>query len=227
MMQVWAASRKKPGERQRNEDSYRLGENFAVVADGVGGSAQPKEASEAVVGSLGDYLETLVTPPKIEDVEFILPQLSDIVAAAAPHGSSTGVGVWFPQIQSNPRPFLGIGVGDSRIYKVSQTGLTSLTANHTRIFGGRAYLTTCFGRHYNHDAVGKVFWGSLLLGERLFLCTDGMWEFLEAECENAPKVLLGDKEMQRRLEWLAESAANFSKDDATGALIGWRRYGGP
>ena len=178
-----------PGPRPRNED-YCAGvtpegaelENkgcLVAVADGVGGHANGREASEFCVRSLlADYYSTPDT--------WSVPQALDKVIAALnrwlhSHSSrareTAGMATTLSALVIRGRRYVIAHVGDTRVYRLREGGLARLTRDHV---WEHPELDNVLSRAVGLDASLKVDYsdGDLAPGDAFLLVSDGVWNTL-------------------------------------------------
>ena len=178
-----------PGPRPRNEDFVGAatpeGAELAskgmvlAVADGVGGHAHGREASEYTVrGLLSDYYATADTWSVEKSLDTVLTALNRwLLAQAGKARDYAGMATTLTALVLRGRRYYLAHVGDSRAYRWRGGELTRLTEDHTwehpefdnvlrRAIGLEARLLV------DYDD------GELLEGDRFVLLTDGVWNTL-------------------------------------------------
>jgi serine/threonine protein phosphatase PrpC len=192
-------------EREQNEDGFACLEEQGVfiVADGMGGEAAGEEASRLVVEVLTNRLtresiaETLSAGPGLEPLfrQAIEEANEAVVRTGRSHpgwermGSTVVVAVVHEGVV-----FLS-NVGDSRAYLVRAGKAAPLTRDHTsvaalveagylrpeeaRTHPNRSELSQCVGMNRllrpDYSAL------RLMVGDRILLCSDGLWEMVSDE----------------------------------------------
>lgn len=178
-----------PGPRPRNEDfagavtpEGAVLEHkglLAAVADGLGGHANGREASEYTVrGLLADYYATPDTWSVAESLDKVLQALNRwLVAHAARTPEAAGMATTLSAVVLRGRRYYTAHVGDSRIYLARESRLRRLTTDHvwehpelanvlSRAFGLDVHLAVDYGD------------GELVAGDAFLLVTDGVWNAL-------------------------------------------------
>ena len=197
---VFQVSRK--GGRKKNEDRmgycYTRGSGIFILADGMGGhpfgeiaaqltlqtiSAMFQQQAKPELPDVGAFLESAALAAHREILRYSIEKgmldtpRTTLVAAVVQGGSAT----W-------------IHCGDSRLYFVREGGLLVRTRDHSFLEQrqnaplasrspvplNRNILFTCLGSPTKPvvDAAGPV---PLLLGDKLMLCSDGLWGSLSDE----------------------------------------------
>ena len=194
---VYQVSRK--GGRQINED--RLGYTYTreavllVLADGMGGHPEGEKAADMAVQAFTRRF-TESARPRLDDPKAWLEQTVQAASQAiVDYARDQGM-------EDNPRTTLVAAVlqdgqitalhsGDSRLYWVRQGHLVQRTRDHTyhdkpELFRNlppgisRSVLFTCLGSDAAplYDILGPV---PLHHGDRLLLCSDGLWSVVADE----------------------------------------------
>lgn len=184
--------------RQTNQDTCGVleiaGMTLCVVCDGMGGTAGGQVASQMAVETFQTYMQTHVKPlMDLDDLEKIG---KDGVAAAneaifqAAQASETycNMGTTLVAAMVHSSGAVIWNVGDSRAYHVSRDGIYQVTKDHSlvetlvasgeltqeeaRVHPKRNYITRALGP--DAFVLCDGYKPSLLPGEYLLLCTDGL-----------------------------------------------------
>jgi serine/threonine protein phosphatase PrpC len=228
------------GTRERNEDFHawvaaegdELDAKGALlaVADGVGGARGGREAAESCVrGLLADYYATPDTWEVARSLDTVLQAMNAwVVGQGAASSDMAGMATTLSAlIVRGARYYIG-HVGDTRIYRLSRDGLAQLTQDHVWDRPGmRHVLRRAIGLD-THLAVDYLD-GDLEEGDRLLLCSDGVWEPLGPE--RLRDLLAGGDDPQRAADALVDAGVRSgSGDNATAVVVhvdavsrrGWR-----
>jgi PPM family protein phosphatase len=197
------------GRRRNNEDAHTVRPDLGlvVVADGMGGYEGGEVASRVVVESLVELFDRICRDPDAtwpHAPRTTIEPLVDLVGVGlgqAHHavqerrhgvlsrmGSTAAVVAW-------SGPYVAVGhVGDSRVYRLRDGVLATLTVDHSvaeeaRRAGMEDEAVEAAGfRHMLTRAVGmpgelgaEVTAERLRVGDVLLLCSDGVWEPLQPE----------------------------------------------
>jgi serine/threonine protein phosphatase PrpC len=208
-MQIRCSAFSHVGRRRNNEDSHAVRPDLglAAVADGMGGYEGGEVASRLVVESLVELFGRMCCDsdatwphaprpsiePLVDLLEVGLLQAHHAVqerrhGVLARMGSTAAVVAW-------SGPYLAVGhVGDSRVYRLRDGVLQTLTVDHSmaeeaRRAGMEEEAVDSAGfKHMLTRAVGmpgelgaEVVAERLRPGDVLLLCSDGVWEPLHAE----------------------------------------------
>ncbi|MCF8168470.1 MAG: serine/threonine-protein phosphatase [Rhodoferax sp.] len=195
---VFQLSRK--GGREKNEDRmgycYTKSAGLFLVADGMGGHPAGEVAAQIAVQTISTLFQTQAKPEIANVRAFfdtaILAAHRQILLYAAEH-----------DLTDTPRTTLVLALlqegvahwmhcGDSRLYFVRNGELLARTRDHSHVeqrkaarhagqallLANRNVLYTCLGSptRPEYDVTGPL---SLLRGDKLLLCSDGLWGVLE------------------------------------------------
>lgn len=216
------------GPRPRNEDFVGAVtpegaelENkglLAVIADGVGGHADGREAAEFSVRSLlCDYYATPDTWAVPQALDKVLGAANRwLVAQSAKRGEAAGMATTLTAIVLRGRRWHGAHVGDSRLYLLRDGELKRLTQDHVWEHPElRTVLSRAVGldRHLNIDFLE----GELAAGDRFVLLTDGVW----ATLRDAQLLHICQRhgDPQEAAFALADAAVNAGAQDNCSALV--------
>lgn len=199
------------GPRPRNED-YCAGvtpegaelENKGIlvaVADGVGGHANGREASEYCVRSLlADYYATPDTWSVPQALDKVIVALNRWLYAHTRRARETaGMATTLSALVLRGRRYVIAHVGDTRVYRLRDGELAQLTSDHV---WQHPELKSVLSRAVGLDAGLSVDYadGELSVGDVFLLASDGVWG------------TLGDARLAKLL------AAAGSADDVAGAI---------
>jgi len=188
-LQISIGQASSAGPRDRNEDYYGVvtptDEQLVTkgvllaVADGVGGNAGGREASEMTVrGVLSDYYATPETLGIATALDKILTSLNRwIIAQSSNHRDMAGMASTLSLLVLRGKHYTLAHVGDSRIYRLRKGELQQLTTDHV----------------WDHPDMRHVLKRAIGLDQQLFvdyaegeiqpddvfaLMSDGVWERL-------------------------------------------------
>ena len=201
------------GPRPRNED-YCAGatpegqelENKGIVvavADGVGGHANGREASEYCVRSLlADYYATPDTWSVPQALEKVIGALNRWLHAHSRRArDNAGMATTLSTLVLRGRRYVLAHVGDTRIYRLRNGELTLLTSDHV---WEHPELNNVLSRAVGLDGTLSIDFsdGELAVGDRFLIASDGVWG------------ALGETRM------LKELSENLSAEDIATRLAG-------
>ena len=177
------------GERERNEDFCGAVTPLAevlqtkgallAVADGVGGNAGGREASEMTVrGLLSDYYATPDTWEISAALDKVLAALNRwVLSQANRQREMAGMATTLSLLVLRGKRYVLAHVGDSRIYRLRGDELKQLTIDHV---WDRPDMRHVLKRAIGLDSQLQVDYaeGELQAGDVFALMSDGVWEKL-------------------------------------------------
>ena len=229
-----------PGHRPENQDRVDVftsaGCALIVVVDGMGGHAEGARASEVTVACLKGSFSDAGQP-------VLDPQGFLISALGKAHDQVVELGKDIP-LEHRPRATCAVcliqdgnaycaHVGDSRIYQLRDKGVVHRSRDHSHVelllhegvikesdvknHPMRNYVECCLGGDKPIPDMSIAVRSSLLPGDVLLVCSDGMWSGLE---DDKFAVLVDQAEtLSTALDGLAQAAvaANAPYSDNTSA----------
>jgi serine/threonine protein phosphatase PrpC len=228
MLEVTLGQASLAGARPRNEDFCAAATPegpeldakglVAAVADGVGGLANGREASEHTVrGLLADYYATPDTWSVQQSLSTVLGALNRwLVAYAARTREAAGMATTLSAVVLRGRRYYTAHVGDSRIYRLRGGQLSRLTADHV---WEHPELHNVLSRAIGLDTRVAVDFGDgeLEVGDVFALVTDGVWSYLGDP--RIRELLLAEDRPEAAAGALATAAVNSGADDNCTALV--------
>lgn len=217
------------GPRARNEDfcgavtpegaELQSKGLLAAVADGVGGHANGREASEYVVrGLLADYYATPDTWSVATALDKVLEALNRwLVASARRSRENAGMATTLSVVSLRGARYVTAHVGDSRIYLLRDGELKRLTTDHV---WDHPELSNVLKRAVGLDDNLTVDYsdGELRTGDVFALLSDGVWSTLKDT--RIADVLLGTPDPQAAAEALTRVAiGNGAQDNSTAMVL--------
>ena len=177
--------------REQNEDSLVVQPPLFVVADGMGGHAAGEVASEIAVHTIAELA------PAHADAEALGRAVEeanrDIITAAVSGEGREGMGTTVTAAILERNRLVLAQVGDSRAYLLHNGELTQLTRDHSlmanmieagqitpeeaRFHPNRSVITRALGN--DPDTVPDLYEINVEDGDRLLLCSDGLYSMLE------------------------------------------------
>jgi PPM family protein phosphatase len=222
-----------------NQDAYKIDmeQGIFLVADGIGGGPAGEVASRVAVNAAHAHLLEVLTELDEEEREEVLREavyaahraVKDAIAQVPAYRGmgTTLVIAWLPPGQSE----LWVAhIGDSRAYLVNRGSLQQLSNDHTILnvvrqanmlpedparWPPRSLLSQSLGA--NSMIAPEVNRFNLALGDRVFLCSDGVCDVLaDTKIE---EILSQDWHPQRMCETLIESALRAGAADNLTTLV--------
>ncbi|MBQ7040129.1 MAG: Stp1/IreP family PP2C-type Ser/Thr phosphatase [Clostridia bacterium] len=119
--------------RDHNEDCCAIGENFAIVADGMGGHNKGEVASQVVTDALTECFSKAETI-SVELIKTAIKEANRAVyAESVSKPECSGMGTTVVAALWDDKKIVIGHIGDSRIYEVTKTGIKLLTKDHTLV----------------------------------------------------------------------------------------------
>ena len=120
--------------REQNEDSYAVGDNFAVVADGMGGHKKGEVASKTAVEIISENFSDY----KGGELEFLLRESikkanKEILELSQKNTAMTGMGTTVVACTWDETKVYIANVGDSRCYLVRNGEIKQISVDHSYV----------------------------------------------------------------------------------------------
>lgn len=224
-MNIKYATISKTGRRNNNEDTFQvvdmLGNKrfMGIVCDGMGGHSMGEVASETISNAIVDYwkkhTDETDNEKKVDDACKVARRELDSKACELSH-CEMGTTMVMASIEGNKVTIAH--VGDSRCY-LQRPGenLIYQTEDHIRIDFGWEIVARCFFSYRPDKAVPDVVQYELQAGDRLLLCSDGLYKSM------APNTLLSrmmdDKSLEEILNVYDFLCDKQGDDNYTAILI--------
>jgi PPM family protein phosphatase len=220
------------GGRATNEDALVVSERLFAVADGLGGLSMGDVASRMALDTVDMALRGQSTAAALRAAG---QEANEAVWRYA-NGHDTAIGTTITALAvTDEAGALALHVGDSRLYRLRHGRLEQLTEDHTvtadlvrtgaldqRDAGShphRHVLTRAIGVAPTVDLDETAV--ALEVGDRLLLCTDGLFQAFEtAQAGELARVLAEEGEPQACADNLVSRAvAGGTTDNATAVVI--------
>ena len=231
------------GRRKNNQDSCVVlkpsrKSMFLAVADGMGGAAGGEVASKSVMASaqrtLKEKFKCEVRPEHLKDILIKIFSLAqtDILNKIKSDPDLTGMGTTLSCVLILDDKFVFGSIGDSRIYRYTDSELIQISIDHTFIQEyidnvGRDIPKKIIENHGHFltrainggDCDPDIFprttqYESLKDGEAFLLCSDGMiLDKTNGNSANFKDYLLGAKNLKDTAENLVSNAYTNGSDD--------------
>lgn len=183
-MEIQYSTISKTGHRSNNEDAFKVIEDprlhrwIGIVCDGMGGHAMGEVGSETVVNAIADYWtmhrEEADSEKKIRNACVAASgQLDE--RAKSMHLKEMGTTLVMASIENDTLTIAH--VGDSRCYVIRpQEGLLYQTRDHIDLSFGWEVVSRCFFSFRPEVAVPDMKQLRLHSGDRILLCSDGVYK---------------------------------------------------
>ncbi|MEO3779963.1 PP2C family serine/threonine-protein phosphatase [Micromonospora sp. B11E3] len=194
--------------RSNNEDSALAGDRLVAVADGMGGLPAGELASEIVVRILDELQPPTAPEEAAEALRAVVSTANQrIRAAISADPAREGMGTTLTAGLLAGDVLVLAQVGDSRCYLLRDNQLTQLTRDDTFVQAlvDQGALSPDQARHHPQrslvtravqgvdtpPAIGTI---TLLAGDRLLLCSDGLSDYVEDTAIAATLAQYGDRQ---------------------------------
>ena len=218
--------------RAANEDSHLVGDDLAVVADGMGGHRAGEVASAVTV----EVLEGMAGRRSLADLVLAVHTANrNITERAAADESLRGMGTTVcvvGMVDEDGEHVAVLNVGDSRVYLYAVGALRRLTEDHSlvetlvregritaeeaEVHPQRNVLTRALG--VEALVVVDAWLLSPCEGDRLLLCSDGLFNELD-ESRIAEVLAEGDEPEVAARRLAAEAEAAGGRDNITAVVV--------
>ena len=240
-MKVRYASINKAGRRSNNEDTFRIiytpesGRWMGLVADGMGGHALGEVASDTVASTIADYWQKFSNMYDCEDkvikackkasvaidrksISFNHCQMGTTLVCASVSKNSDGVNI-----------VTIFHIGDSRCYlmrpgyydyddinNTDKDNVVYQTHDHINIHYGWETVSKCFFSYRPEVAVPDIVQFEVHPGDRIFLCSDGIYKCIVPNILKAR--LTDDKSPEEILDGFDFLCERSGDDNYTGII---------
>ena len=179
--------------RKRNEDCFTIlaGKDIFIVADGMGGHNGGEVASQATIEIMRRHFSNkTIKAMGCSSQEIRHAMLSGfekannaVMALANEETALQGMGCTLVMACINGTTLHTCHVGDARCYVISGDQIKQITTDHTAVEESGAVLSN---RHIVTRVIGYPFpeppeynTASLHEGDRILLCSDGLWSMVD------------------------------------------------
>ena len=211
------------GVRRANQDVCRVVEIsdcdmiLMVVCDGMGGHALGDVAAETVCNAVCDYWETHTdcNDSALKTIE-ACRQASDALYKRSRVVRPIEMGTTLVMAGVEGDKITIAHCGDSRCYLLRDGGVVYQTQDHSDSHIGSEVVSKCFFSMAPEIAVPDVAQFEVKRGDRIFLCSDGVYRSM------APQILTARLQDNKPLEVVVDVikflCEKYSKDNYTGIL---------
>ena len=213
--------------RANNEDSYKIAQNFAIVADGMGGHQKGEVASALAVEIISDF----ISDKKCSVVQAIDASNKEIYKKSQKK-EFLGMGTTVVMCLMENDKAIFANVGDSRGYMFSQGKLEQVTKDHSLVQKliddgeiteaeaekreDKSVILRAVGA--DKDVTVDVFEKDVVSGDVIMLCSDGLSNSVKND--EIALILNGEDSLQKKAERLVETAnKNGGYDNITVVLL--------
>lgn len=224
-MKIRHATISKTGRRRNNEDAFKvidLPENnrfMGIVCDGMGGHSFGEIASDTVCNTIADFwMKHISMHDNDSKVNHACKKASCAMDQKANglHHAEMGTTMVMASIENDVATIAHIG--DSRCYvQRPNEGLLYQTKDHIRHDFGRETIAKCFFSYRPDVAVPDIQQIKLKMGDRLLLCSDGLYKSIG--CNTLQASMMEDNSLEEILAIYDLFCRKHGDDNYTAILI--------
>lgn len=235
-MKISYATISKTGRRANNEDAFKVIDMpekerwMGIVCDGMGGHAMGEVASETVVKTISDYWEKFSNMyDREEKVIKACKQASTALDRVSfKHHSQMGTTMVMVSIEGNKVTIAHIG--DSRCYLIrpgyydyedinntEKDHVLYQTKDHVKTNYGWETVAKCFFSFRPEVAVPDIVQFELQPGDRIFLCSDGLYKCIAPNI--LKEILMEDKSPEQIVEAFDSLCEQNGNDNYTVIMV--------
>lgn len=213
------------GVRRENEDYSKVvanpdeGRYLFVVCDGMGGHAMGEVASYVVCTTICNCWQQASFDDGVENVlKSAFKEASDALDAKADVLNHVGMGTTMVLAAICGNQVVIAHAGDSRCYLLRPgEGVIHQTKDHVNhsIFGD--FIDKSFFSYQRESAKVDICQFELRQGDRLFLCTDGVYQYLDPSI--LADRLMDDKTPEEIADVIQFLCERSSQDNYTGIVV--------
>lgn len=183
------------GRRDNNEDSFFVGKNFAVVADGMGGHNKGEVASKTAVECIQQQLKPLTRVSQKNILDAVNFANDEIFNKSLENDLMQDMGTTVVMCAWNRSNVVAANVGDSRCYLISDNTIKRITTDHSYVQSlidsgeiteleaetrpDKNVILRAVGCEKNIET--DIFKFSVNPGDKIVLCSDGLSGVLPAD----------------------------------------------
>lgn len=211
------------GKRRVNQDVYRIvnmpefNRTLMIVCDGMGGHSMGDMAAETVCNAICEFWNNNTD---IQDSEAKVRDACKVASDALYKRSrvvrSIEMGTTMVMASVEGNIVTIAHCGDSRCYLLRDGEVVYQTLDHADPHWGSEVVTRCFFSMNPEVAVPEVARFEVQPGDRIFLCSDGVYKAM------APQILTArlqdDKPLEEVVDVIKFMCEKFSTDNYTGIL---------
>ena len=224
-MKIKYATISKIGRRYNNEDAFKVidmpksNRFLGIVCDGMGGHSFGETASETVCNTISDFWKKHTDMPDCESkVKLACKKASCAIDQKTYelHHAEMGTTMVMASIENDMATIAHIG--DSRCYvQRSEKGLLYQSKDHVRLDFGWEIVAKCFFSYRPEVAVPDIQQINLQTGDRILLCSDGLYKSMVPDILQAR--MMDDKPLEEILDVFDFLCERQGDDNYTAILI--------
>lgn len=220
--------------RAVNQDAYYVpgaGEEFAIVADGMGGHRAGEVASRIAVEEFRRWLRRAPRPNEEAIRHAIAEANRDIYDTSRREPDKSGMGTTLTSLWFDTKRVYMTHIGDSRVYRVRDNMIAQLSRDHSvvadmvlrgeitpeeaKVHPHRHYITRALGT--NKYVAADIRRYDRMKGDIWLLCSDGLSNYIEAD--ELLEILLSRETWEKKLDELIQIALDRGGADNITAVI--------
>ena len=219
------------GKRKNNEDSFLISDNFAVVADGMGGHSKGEVASSMAVEYIGNCLKQAAEIDENTISKAVISANKAIFERASASKVMQDMGTTVVLCCWKDGKVTVANVGDSRCYLCSKGKIDQITTDHSYVQSlvDSGEITAAEAERRSDKniilrAVGceenvevDIFKLSARSGDKILLCSDGLSGVVADNELN--KILLENSGAENVAQLLVDRANADGADDNITAVV--------
>ena len=213
------------GVRGDNEDYCRVvvnpddGRYLFVVCDGMGGHQMGEVASQVVCENICDYWQQTSFEDNVENIlKSAFQEASKALDAKADVLNNVEMGTTMVLAAIVGNQLTVAHCGDSRCYFLrSNVDVVYQTQDHVNHSVWGDFIDRSFFAYQSDKAKVDMRQFDLQAGDRIFLCTDGVCQFITPDLLTRRSMV--DKSPEDVVDIIKFLCENFSKDNYTGILV--------
>lgn len=237
MNMISYASISKTGKRQKNEDSFNIIDApdanrwMGIIADGMGGHTKGNIAGKVVVDAISKYWERNGQLPDSEEkVKKARIKASVAIDNAAIENGFAQMGTTMVMASIENDKVTIAHIGDSRCYIIrpgyydyddinntEKDHVLYQTKDHIRKDCGWEMISKSFFSFKPENAVPDIVQFDILPGDRIFLCSDGVYKSIAHHV--LKEHLLEDKTPEQILDLIDSFCQQKSDDNYTAIMV--------
>ncbi len=212
------------GRRRSNQDTFRslsapnAGKSLFVICDGMGGHSFGDVASRTVCEAICTYWsEHLDEPDTKRKYSAACKAASEAIDRTSDKFNRSEMGTTLVMVAIDSDMLTITHCGDSRCYLLRDDSVIYQTKDHINPGYGLDIVSRCFFS-YNHEvAKPEIEQFNIENGDRIFLCSDGVYKATAPEILTAR--LMDDKPLEDITDTIEFLCEKYSDDNYTGILI--------
>ena len=210
------------GNRWENQDCFRVEElgkqTVIIVCDGIGGNRYGAISSKTVCDAIAGFWTQDATALDCEKrVQEACKKASDALDEKADECQCKDMGTTMVMACVEGSHVTIAHCGDSRCYLLRPgEGVIYQTKDHVQLSFGWEVLVNTFLSYKGSELVPEVHQFELKPGDRLFLCTDGVYKSVKSE--RLIPCLMEDKNIEMIADTIKSLCEKYMDDNYTGVL---------